>query len=229
MKKFCPKELTRRKYRENLKRVEEEFDTPEFQKKVKAWADKFGFDFWYVMNEITANEYFQACFIKDPLRQISVKNEFADWIKTSGLVENFQKLTVQDKKKLYFRDGKITGKPEEINAPMAKLLDFKWELATEKNEVLDCYAVYRHIKGGSHQSQYEDLKELVKHAPYDEAEKKVLFIFCDGFYFDSEDRLRQLEKINKENKFCIILRSSELEERIEKLLSDFSTLTDEKH
>ena len=222
MKVFSPKDLIKRKNKENLSNFDKDLVSNKFQQKIRDWSDKFDFIFDDVMKSIRENIYLKASFVKDPLKQNYVRNKFADWIKTSSLVENFQKLTAQDKNKIHLDEGQIFKKSKGIKLSVSNPLDFRWEVRTEKG-VFECYALYKYIErtGGAQDQQYEKMRTLIKNAPYDEEDKKLLFVFCDGEYFQKNDKLDDLKKVNKQNKCCLILKSNEFEQKVNQLLEEF--------
>lgn len=161
-------------------------------KRVDTYVSRFGYPTEEVLNKIKQDPMFAAHFAKEPRRMSVHEKEAAKWIEALPGVEKFKTLPKSGKNAFKVSsDGNVVQLKQMPNLP-GKSLDFRW-----KTEDATFYAMHKYTKegGGTQDSQYQEMVELMKRFLHCRDEKLVLAVIVDGEYYQENNakRLRILQ------------------------------------
>ena len=176
-------------------------------RKIKNFADRFGFSLKVVLDEICARPVLQAVFAKEPGRQGTHEKLAASFIKKIPHVSAFgvlgkNKYVVVQGGVMLRKDARKSG-----TADRAKSLDFTWKLGD-----FEFYASHKYTKegGGAQDNQYEDLKGFIEAANASNRRFTIFLAMADGPYYETMDtgagvsRLQRLKDLaNRRNVFAV--------------------------
>lgn len=203
--------------KENLLECEKNLNSKEYRTKIEKWCRKFGFDFDTIFTKAKSDQYFRACFAKDPKKQNIYEKILAEHISSLSFVSNFQKLSSGGKNALYIDRGVLRKGREYPHNKPAKSVDFSWTIKNNKGETIQFYAFHKYIEesGGAQDNQFKEIKHCIEigRNGSQETSRRVIFI-CDGDYF-TDKKIKELRNLKGSRNF-IILRSEELEKYIKK-------------
>ena len=147
-------------------------------RRIRTFADRFGFDETEVCEKIKNDSMFACCFAKDAMRTGFHEKEAEKYLRMfPDLIRSFTSLPAGGKNAKYIdqRSEIVTGrKPSGI-----KSLDFMWMAG---NTPIRCLATHKFTRepGGSQDHQRDELIRLLQMFQNCDNENIALFAICDG-------------------------------------------------
>lgn len=133
---------------------------------------------------------FAAHFAIDPKRQRIHAKMAAEWIESLDTVCDFRKLAKSGNNALYItHNGEIK---RSAQSTLSKSLDFEWVTGSTL-----FYASHKYTEegGGSQNTQFGEVKTLLKH--FQKSTDKALFLMIvDGTYY-TDERMQELKKFER--------------------------------
>ncbi len=147
-------------------------------KRIRTFLWRFGFSKEEVQDKIEKDTMFAAHFAKEPRRTGLHEKAAAEWLRNLASVSHFTVLPKRKPRAFYITsDGEIR---EGMENPPSKSLDFYWR--TGKTEF---YASHKYTRegGGNQDSQFKEMKDLLRNFQRAATKNKVLIIIVDGPYY----------------------------------------------
>ena len=176
--------IERKEWIENARVVPDRLETcePNLLKRIQTFVWRFGFSDSSIHKKIKDDEMFAAHFAKEPRRTGLHERVAAEWLRQWTSVSEFKILPKSGAKAFYITsDGEI--RKGMKNAP-SKSLDFYWETGNIK-----IFAAHKYTKegGGNQDSQYNEMRQLLRNFQNARDRDKILIVIVDGpYYTDSK-------------------------------------------
>lgn len=182
--------------------------TPRLLKRIATFIGRFGYREDEVLKKIERDEMFAAHFAKEPKRTGLHEYTAASWLRKLPWVNDFEILPKAGKDSMKVTsDGNIVSALKLANVP-GKSLDFKWQ--TGKTTF---YAMHKYTKegGGSQDSQYQEMIELMKRFHGCNENRIVLLVIVDGPYYQENDArklktLQQQQRLREPKSFALSIK-----------------------
>ena len=118
----------------------------------------------------------------------------ARWIGKLPEVERFRKLPAGGKHALYVTSDAEVQPGAVLRRKPRKSLDFEWVTGSTT-----CYASHKYTKrsGGNQDSQFQEMRDLLKSFQSCENRQIALFVIVDGPYF-TERKMKELEAFTRQ-------------------------------
>jgi predicted P-loop ATPase len=190
---------------ENILKVRDEIDNPDFVFKITNHADKYDRDFNEVRSKILTDDFFAETFAKDPAKQNIYEKLAAEYVSSIECVNDFKNLA--NSSKMFVINGEITD--QRLND--VKSIDFTFNLNVSDVKY-NFYCSHKYIKalnGGAQDNQYNDIRNFLRNCDKKSEGNNYFIAICDGPYFTSK-----LETLNNDfgSKNVITLTIDELED-----------------
>ncbi|MGL4366813.1 MAG: hypothetical protein ACRCTQ_00805 [Brevinemataceae bacterium] len=188
----------KKQIKENFNQVVKEIDTPEFQKKITNWADRFGYPSETVKQKIIEDEMFRCHFIKDPKKQ-----GFYDKLLYTSLhqLKNVALLARNTTK--FVQMGEIKKRGPTDNK---KNIHFTWESSINQKPH-NCYAFQQFIfgTGGSQFNQYNMFKEFIANCKHTDNRIEPYTLFFGIYYGDyfTQDKIDKIKENTAANLYIV--------------------------
>jgi len=173
--------IERKEWEDNAENVPSRLreQEPNLLKRIATFIARFGFSIESVHTKIETDTMFAAHFAKEPRRTGLHERVAAEWVEQWESVSNFKTLPKSGPDAFYITsDGEITHRRTE-NTP-SKSLDFYW-----KTGETEFFAAHKYTKegGGNQDSQFKEMKSLLRNFQNAVEKDKVLIVIVDGPYY----------------------------------------------
>ena len=198
---------------ENILKVRDEIDNPDFVFKITNHADKYDRDFNEVRSKILTDDFFAETFAKDPAKQNLYEKLAAEYVNSIECVNDFKNLA--NSSKMFVINGEITD--QRLND--VKSIDFTFNLVV--NEIkYNFYCSHKYIKalnGGAQDNQYNDIRNFLRNCDKKSEGNNYFIAICDGPYFTSK-----IETLNNDfgSNNVITLTIDELEDYLLNIIKE---------
>lgn len=160
-------------------------------RRIQTFASRFGFEVEELREKILADPIFAATFTKEPRRQGFHERTAADWINALPQVRQFERLPQGGKNAWCVSvDGGIRMTKDNPDTA-SKALDFKWMTGETT-----FWAMHKYTResGGNQDSQFKEMKDLLRNFMQHWRQSDALIVIVDGPYYTGArmDELRHL-------------------------------------
>lgn len=177
----------------------------DLMRRIATYVDRFGYSSAEVKKKILNDPMFAAHFAKEPRRTGLHQKEAAKWLQELDTVSEFQVLPPSGKRALYVTsDGEIQSGEILKGAKPSKSLDFRWLTGT-----VICYAMHKYTRegGGNQDSQYKEMRDLLRNFQSCSDQEYVLIVIVDGPYYTQQrmDQLRNDTRLRPPKSYALHL------------------------
>lgn len=186
-------------------------------RRIRTFAEHFGFDEMKVREKIENDLMFACCFAKDATKTGFQEKEAGKYLKKfPELIQSFKLLPKTGKNAKYMdEDGNIvTGEKPENGS---KSLDFMW---TVDNTHIECFASHKFTRegGGAQNHQRDELIRLLKMFKNCNNKRIALFAICDGPYYNEQNLSLLCQHVRKEPPYSFACSVGDVPKNVEKLI-----------
>ena len=183
--------IERAAWRENAQEVVSRLETgdSDLMKRIATFVDRFGYSRSEVEEKIIKDPMFAANFAKEPRRTGLHQKEAAKWLQGLDAVSEFSVLPASGERALYVTsDGEIQSGAILKGSKPSKSLDFQWLTGS-----VICYAMHKYTRegGGNQDSQYKEMRDLLRNFQSCSNRGCMLIVIVDGPYY-SDRRMEVL-------------------------------------
>ena len=176
-------DIERAAWRDNAQQVVSRLETADsdLAKRIATFVDRFGYSGPEVEEKIINDPMFAAHFAKEPRRTGLHQKEAAKWLQGLDAVSEFSILPASGKRALYVTsDGEIQSGAILKGSKPSKSLDFQWLTGS-----VVCYAMHKYTRegGGNQDSQYKEMRDLLRNFQSCSDRGCLLMVIVDGPYY----------------------------------------------
>ena len=175
--------IERAAWRKNAQEVISRLETgdSDLAKRIATFVDRFGYSRPEVEEKIVGDPMFAAHFAKEPRRTGLHQKEAAKWLQGLDAVSEFVTLPASGNRALYVTsDGEIQSGAILKGSKPSKSLDFQWLTGS-----VVCYAMHKYTRegGGNQDSQYKEMRDLLRNFQSCSDRGCLLIVIVDGPYY----------------------------------------------
>ena len=168
-------------------------------RRIQTFSQRFGFEIIDICQKIEDDYMFACCFAKDAKKTGFEEKEAEKYLRMfPDTIRSFKVLPKSGKNALYIgpQGDIITGKKQTGT----KSLDFLWRAG---NTSITCVAAHKvtREKGGAQDHQRNELITLLQFFQHSKDMEVVLFVICDGAYYDERTLSILREYVRSETPF----------------------------
>lgn len=178
--------IERLAWRENAQKVVSRLEAGDsgLAKRIDTFVGRFGYSRPEVEEKIINDPMFAANFAKEPRRTGLHQKEAAKWLQGLDAVSEFFVLPASGNRALYVTsDGEIQSGAILKGSKPSKSLDFQWLTGS-----VICYAMHKYTRegGGNQDSQYKEMRDLLRNFQSCSNRECLLIVIVDGPYYSDQ-------------------------------------------